>query len=133
MPYVSIVDDGPHGASGKAFRMSVEGEPRTVRVGNHFTSAHGRFKPGVRYRISFFVKLDNVVSHGNGGGVGAKVWHDCNTSFPRNRLTGTTDWIHQEYFFTAGPKSADSYSEFVLYLWNATGTVEFSDVRMEQL
>ena len=133
VPYVSIVDDGPPGASGKAFRMLVEGEPRTVRVGNHFTSAHGRFKPGVRYRISFFVKLDNVVSHGNGGGVGAKVWHDCNTWFPRNRLTGTTDWIHQEYFFTAGPKSADSYSEFVLYLWNATGSVEFSDVRMEQL
>ena len=133
VPYVSIIDGGPPGASGKAFRISVEGEPRTVRVGNHFSAAHGRFKPGVRYRISFFVKLDNVVSHGNGGGVGAKVWHDCNTWFPRNRLTGTTGWIHQEYFFTAGPKSADSYSEFVLYLWNATGTVEFSDVRLEAL
>ena len=133
IPYVSIVDDAPPGANGKALRMSVEGEPRTVRMEHHFTHSGKRFVPGAKYRISFFVKLANVVSRGKDGGVGVKVWHDCNAWFPKNRMTGTTGWIHQEFFFTAGPKSADFGSQFVVYLWNATGTVEYSDVRIEEI
>lgn len=131
VPFVSIVDGVPPGAHGRAFRMSVSGEPRTVRAENHFCPSGGRFEPGRKYRISFFVRLQGVESRGKGGGVGVRVWHDRNEWFPRNRMTGTTDWIHQEYFFTAGPKSADFTSQFVIYLWNATGTVEYADVRIE--
>ena len=130
VPFLSLVDDVPPGAHGKALRMTVEGEPRIVRVENVFARFNGKFEPGRRYRVSFFVRLTDVVSHGNGG-VGVRVWHDRNEWFPRNRITGTTGWIHQEYFFTAGDKSADSTSQFAIHLWNATGTVDWADFRLE--
>ena len=130
VPFLSLVDDVPPGAHGKALRMTVEGEPRIVRVENVFARFHGKFEPGRRYRVSFFVRLTDVVSHGNGG-VGVRVWHDRNEWFPRNRITGTTGWIHQEYFFTAGDKSADFTSQFAIHLWNATGTVDWADFRLE--
>ena len=130
VPFLSLVDDVPPGAHGKALRMTVEGEPRIVRVENVFSSFNGKYEPGRRYRVSFFVRLTDVVSHGNGG-VGVRVWHDRNEWFPRNRITGTTGWIHQEYFFTAGAKSADFDSQFAIHLWNATGTVDWADFRLE--
>ena len=129
-PCLSLVDDVPPGASGKALRMTVEGEPRIVRLENEFARFTGKFEPGRRYRVSFFVRLTDVVSHGNGG-VGCRVWHDRNEWFPRNRMTGTTGWIHQEFFFTAGDKSADFNSQFAIHLWNATGTVDWADLRIE--
>ena len=130
VPFLSLVDDVPPGARGKALRMTVEGEPRIVHVENVFSSFNGKYEPGRRYRVSFFVRLTDVVSHGNGG-VGVRVWHDRNEWFPRNRITGTTGWIHQEYFFTAGAKSADFDSQFAIHLWNATGTVDWADLRLE--
>lgn len=129
--FISISNDAPEGSHGMALKMSATGQPRTVRIENDFIKASGRFKPGREYRVSFFVRLSDVVSHGNGGGVGVRVWHDKNLWFPKNRLTGTTDWIHQEFRFTAGEKSADYQSQFMLYLWNATGQVEFADLRIE--
>ena len=129
-PCLSLVDDVPPGVRGKALRMTVEGEPRIVRLENDFARHNGAFEPGRRYRVSFFVRLTDVVSHGNGG-VGFRVWHDRNEWFPRNRMTGTTGWIHQEYFFTAGDKSADFTSQFAIHLWNATGTVDWADLRIE--
>ena len=110
--------------------MTVEGGPRIVRLENEFARFTGKFEPGRRYRVSFFVRLTDVVSHGNGG-VGCRVWHDRNEWFPRNRMTGTTGWIHQEFFFTAGDKSADFNSQFAIHLWNATGTVDWADLRIE--
>ena len=48
-------------------------------------------------------------------------------------MTGTTGWIHQEFFFTAGKESAKFDSQFTIYLWNATGAVEYADLRIEEV
>ena len=50
--------------------MTAEGEPRTVRLENVFADWNGRFEAWRRYRVSFFVRLADVVSHGKGGGAG---------------------------------------------------------------
>jgi hypothetical protein len=70
-------------------------------------------------------------SGGKGGGVGVRIWCDHNQWFPKNRLTGSTGWIHQEFYFTAGEKSANFDSQFTIYLWNATGSVDYADLRIE--
>ena len=134
VPHISFVDDVPAGAKGKAIRLTVEGKPKTVQISNHFLHTSGRFKAGQKYRISYFVKLDNVVSGGaKGGGVGVRIWCDHNTWYPKNWMTGTTGWVHQEFFFTAGEKSANFDSQFTIYLWSATGAVEYADLRIEEV
>ena len=131
VPHISFVDDVPPGAKGRAIRLSMEGSPKTVQISNHFLPTSGRYKAGMKYRISYFVRLHNVVSGGKGGGVGVRVWCDHNQWFPKNRLTGSTGWIHQEFYFTAGEKSANFDSQFTIYLWNATGSVDYADLRIE--
>ena len=39
-------------------------------------------------------------------------------------------WVEKGYF-TAGDKSADFNSQFAIHLWNATGTVDWADLRIE--
>jgi hypothetical protein len=131
VPHISFVDDVPPGAKGRAVRLSMEGKPKTVQISNHFLPTSGKYKAGVKYRISYFVRLNNVVSGGKGGGVGVRIWCDHNQWFPKNRLTGSTGWIHQEFYFTAGEKSANFDSQFTIYLWNATGSVDYADLRIE--
>ena len=60
-------------------------------------------KPATRYRLSFFVKLQDVKPLKAGGGVCANLYDDANRWFPaHNWLTGTMDWTFQSYEFTTG-------------------------------
>lgn len=131
VPYVSFSDDVPPGVKGRSVRLTSVDKPRRIQIGNHFEPVSGNFKPGVRYRISYFVRLHNVVPGAADGGVGIRTLCDHNTWFPKNRITGTTDWIHQEFFFTAGKKSSERLSQFTLYLWHSTGAVEYAGLRIE--
>ena len=131
VPHISFVDDVPSGVKGKAVRLEAKDKPMKVQISNHFIGQTGRYKAGVKYRISYFVRLNNVASGGKGGGVGIRIWCDHNQWFPKNRMIGTTGWIHQEFYFTAGEKSADFDSQFTIYLWNATGSVDYADLRIE--
>lgn len=131
VPYVSFSDETPPGVTGRSVRLASADKPRRIQIGNHFEPASGRFRPGVRYRISYFVRLHDVVPAEADGGVGIRIFCDHNSWFPKNRITGTTDWIHQEFFFTAGEGSSDYLSQFTLYLWHATGTVEYAGLRIE--
>ena len=97
-----------------------------------------RLKPNTRYRLSFFVKLDNVSPLKRGGGVVALVWDDDKSlRFPTpaaggGPLTGTTDWIAQSYEFTSGPNTNGSRKSYVdLCISGATGTIWVDDVRLE--
>ena len=97
-----------------------------------------KLKPGTRYRLSFFVKLDNVSPLKRGGGVIANVWDEKNLWFPSaadgGPLTGTTGWIAQSYEFTSGPKTNDGCKSYMGFLiWQATGTIWIDDVRLEEL
>jgi hypothetical protein len=96
-----------------------------------------RLKPNTRYRLSFFVKLDNVSPLKSGGGVVARVWDDDKgIRFPSpadgGPLAGTTDWIAQSFEFTSGPNTNGSRKSYVdLCISGATGTIWVDDVRLE--
>jgi len=130
-PCLSFVTDVPKGVKGKALRIT--GNGKVIGVGNHFVGRNGRLKPGARYRVSYFVRLTDVVPLKPRSGVCMRVWCDHNTFFPKNHMTGTTDWIHQSFEFTAGPKSADFESSYQIYLWNSSGTVDYADLRLEEI
>ena len=130
-PQISFHGDVPKGVKGKA--MKIVGNGKVIGVGNYFTHLNGRLKPGRRYRVSYFVRLTDVVPQKPRSGVCMRVWCDHNTFFPHNHMTGSTGWIHQSFEFTAGPKSQDFESSYQVYLWNSTGTVEYADLRLEDV
>ena len=130
---VSIVKTGLPEGIPAAMRIEVKDQAKTVGFTEHFQYSVGHLKPDQKYRISLFVKLENVVSRGKGGGFGMRVWDDKNVWFPERRITGTTDWIHQEYTFTAGPKCDQCGNTCTYYLWNATGTLWVAGARFEEV
>ena len=118
--------------------MSTEISPKTFwRI--YSTQVLGdRLKPSTRYRLSYFVKLDNVVTTRRRGGVTvALLYGNGNCSlFPKTRLSGTMPWVRQCFEFTT--PDADSINgkrphDIRLLMTEAYGTVWFSDVRLDDL
>jgi hypothetical protein len=98
----------------------------------------GRLKPGVRYRLSYLLKMKNVVQTGKGGGAGVRLWDDKNVwfpGFPEARPCGTTDgWIAQSFEFTSGLKTNVDVRSFINFgLRNASGEAEFDRIELLQL
>ena len=92
-------------------------------------------KPSTRYRLSYFLKLENVVSVGKRGGVYGNVYAGGNLWFPKfEGHKGTTDWMYQSFEFTTSPETGVKHKSYIsLRILNATGTAWFDDVRLEEL
>lgn len=96
-----------------------------------------KLKANTRYRISCCVKTENVKSAGSIGGACINIWDDKNVFFPSNHrwITGTNDWFVISGEFVSGPKTnihpVKSY--IMLWLQNATGTVWFDQLRLEEI
>ena len=95
-----------------------------------------RIKPSTRYRLSYFVKLDNVVTTKRRGGV-TVAFLNCGleeTLYPKTRLHGTTPWIRQCFeFATSTEVGKEKPPDMRLLMTEAYGTVYFSDVRLDEL
>ncbi len=92
-------------------------------------------KPDTKYRLSFYVKLQDVRPIKARGGVCANIWDDANRWFPaHNYLTGTLDWTFQSYELTTGKDTNKKVKSYLnLRILNAAGTAWFDDVRLEEL
>ena len=103
--------------------------------GTYSLKGASRLQTGRRYRLSFFMKLKDVRAYQFGGGACVLVMHggdDTAHTFPY--LTGSSDWIHQEFTFTARPEKSDDAPEFVrARLTNASGEVWFDGFRLEEV
>ena len=118
----------------------VASEPTAVRIDLQGGKGVPALKPNTRYRLSYFIKTENVeprkMSWGGSGGVSVNIWDDHNAWYPsRNFFTGTMGWIFQSFEFTSGPNTNDekNRSYLLLHLLEATGTVWFDDVRLEEI
>jgi len=135
-PYVSFVKDAPEGISG-SLRVKVDATDRNriIRAIQYFGWSGGELKSGHRYRVSYFVKLDNVTpGKSRDAGVGINVSNAPQNLFlPLNRLSGTTGWIHQQHEFTASPGSEKLSSRVIFDFWDATGTAWFTGIRVEDV
>jgi hypothetical protein len=120
---VKIVIDDPKG--GGIYRMLNKGAQR--------------LKPNTRYRLSYFVRFENVVPSKKGGGVYSNVWTEGQNWHPVHPFghTGSADWIYQEQEFVSreekGLHGGYDNCSISLCLLNAVGTVWFDDVRLEEI
>ncbi|MHB9139644.1 MAG: carbohydrate-binding family 9-like protein, partial [Victivallaceae bacterium] len=92
-----------------------------------------QMKPNTRYRVSCYVKTENIKPLGNFvGGVCIRVFSDKNHFFPANWYTGTMPWEKCSVEFTSGPKSniINEKSYLCLNIINADGTAWFDDVKI---
>ena len=120
---VKIVADGPKGGG----------------ISQMLNAGAQRLKPNTRYRLSYFVRYENVVPAKKGGGVYSNVWTEGQNWYPLNHCghTGTADWIYQEQVFTSRPEKGEhggyDACSLSLCLRDATGTAWFDDVRLEEV
>ena len=85
-------------------------------------------EPDTRYRLSFFLKTENVRKVKKGGGACANVWTGRNIWLPKNNwFTGTSGWTRHEYVFRTArdARAKGSYLRFALQ--EAEGAATFAD------
>ena len=113
----------------------------TAAVQQYLQGQHGTppLKPNTRYRLSYFVRYENVVPAKKGGGVYSNVWTEGQNWYPVNHCghTGTAGWIYQEQTFVSRPEKGEyggyDACSLSLCLRDATGTAWFDDVLLEEL
>ena len=95
----------------------------------------GTMKPNTRYRLSYFVKLGDIVQTRRRGGVTmVSVGSECKF-LPEKRLHGTTPWIRQAFEFKTGEKLAEKGIPPCVrpLITEAYGTVWFDDIRLDEM
>ena len=99
-----------------------------------FTKEPHVLKPKTTYRVSFFLKMKDVQPRSRNGGVYFEMTDGAGGSkvFPKGRLVGTTDWIHQTFTFKTGAKIGKS-PLLCLRTISATGDVWYRDVLVEEV
>lgn len=96
-----------------------------------------KVKPDTRYRLSFFLKTENVVPRPKAGLNGAGVYVAsgkilfAGASGRWKMCTGTNDWKKYETTFKTGPDMKKA--SFYLNLNYSTGTVWYDDVVLEEI
>lgn len=89
-------------------------------------------KPNTKYRISYFIKLEDVQLKGKFSGAVLNICAKGNMWFPSRWLSGTIPWTYQEGTFTTKPTLGKG-SYLLLYLMNASGKVWFDRVELVEL
>ncbi|MBR2373206.1 MAG: hypothetical protein IKA87_03140, partial [Lentisphaeria bacterium] len=102
-------------------------------IGQYIT---GKLKPNTTYRVSFKIKMQNVVKMRNSAsGVCLNIWDDANRWFPKGRwLTGTMDWTYMSFLHKTSAKVDKAKNSYVhLRMMGCTGTVWVDDISIEEV
>ena len=88
-----------------------------------------KLEKGRTYRLSYFVKGENIVPYGKAEGAGLCLWEGerLYSKHPLPLLTGTFDWIHLSRVFTA--REENVHLEF--RICESTGTMWLDEVCLE--
>lgn len=132
-----IVEENPF--VGKGCVKVVATDPKGANIYQMLNAGDQRLKPLTKYRISYFLRYENVVPSKKGGGVYSNVWTEGQNWYPLNHCghTGSAGWIYQEHVFTSreerGEYGGYDACSISLGLRDATGTAWFDDVRLEEV
>lgn len=121
-------------------------KPVTITVDNTMTNKPFRrvkfrlsdLKQGHRYRLSLFIKGEDIVPLASRGGAQGIVWADESIdegrSYPRSGATGTFDWMHFEGEYTVPEKRLKEFKpEVHVRMFRATGTAHFDGLLVEEV
>ncbi|NCB07279.1 MAG: hypothetical protein EOM73_03850 [Bacteroidia bacterium] len=93
-----------------------------------------KLKPNTRYRITFYVKLENVKPYGASGGVISTCFDQVNRWYPAGPLTGTMPWTKQCNEIVTGPETNRKYpSYFNVTLRGASGKAWVDNIRIYEI
>ena len=93
-----------------------------------------RMKRSTRYRLSFFLKLENVRIVRRDSGFSLCLHDNMDRAFPMPFVTGSTDWFHISAEFTSKKNTNVFGPAFVRpRLTNCTGTAWFDGIRIEEI
>ncbi len=107
---------------------------RQQQVQNGTGSDSPSAQAGKKYRLTFFMKLDNVVPLSKGGGAGIQIWNSSkNFWFPSKFISGTMPWTMYSCEFQSLPGSNPKTTLFKCDLFGATGTAWFDGLRLEAI
>ncbi len=102
-------------------------------IGQYIT---GKLKSNTKYRISFKVKLENVVQMSkSASGFCVNIWDDANRWFPKGRwLAGTMDWTYLSFIHKTSAKAGNAKVSYIhARLMNCTGTAWVDDISIEEI
>lgn len=92
-----------------------------------------KIKPNQRYRISYYLRLENVVPMSAEGGVTMNIWNTKNLWLPANKFVGSIPWFKQSFEFTSAPDTVPKVTYIKPMLIHCHGTVWFDGVTLEEL
>ena len=90
-------------------------------------------KPNTKYRLSFYMKTKDVIPLKGGGGCVRLSMLDEVSFHPRQRIIGTRDWFRQTFDIVTPAKMKGVITYVAPSIIEATGTVWFDDVRLEEI
>ncbi len=124
LPENAAIDRDIFVNTGASLRLNTDKEPV-------FVQRTLNLKPDTTYRLSGFVRLDNITALSKGGGVCFNISDGAKQQwFPAGRfLTGTIPWTYMEYEFTT-PKEIVKTTYLRLRILNVSGTAWFDKVRL---
>ncbi len=118
----------------KSIKLSFNGDSQNKKPRLNLGQTLHQLKPGKKYRLSYYVKLENVVPLSRGGGACVQIWNTTkNFWFPGTFLSGTMPWTLQTFEFQSLPNSVAKTTLLNCNLFNATGTAWFDGIRLEEL
>ena len=115
---------------GKSIKLQNKGDESLA-----LTQGLPALKPNTKYKLTFFVKIDDIKPVSPRGGVRVNIWDDKNCWFPDNSLTGTMPWTRLGFEFTTGPKTNDgkNNSYLKLLILKAEGSAWFEDIKLREI
>ena len=99
----------------------------------YFTQYLSQLKPNTEYELSCLVKYKNIKRNAksSNGGFSINVNVEKNAWFPKNSLSGTSNWTRLKYRFKTTDKTNNPHRAYMrFYLNGATGTVWIDDVKI---
>ena len=90
-------------------------------------------KPDTKYRLSFYMKTEDVIPSKSGGGCVRLTVLGEVRFYPGQQIIGTRDWFRQTFDIVTPAKPKESITYVAPSLINASGTVWFDDVRLEEI
>jgi len=99
---------------------------------HHVAQKFTGLKPNTSYRLSFFLRLQNLED----GELGAGSWlviGKNQMAFPRTRLTGTLPWHQLVYDFTTQPDvTPETPCSIAIWIWQQAGDLWIDHVQIKE-
>ena len=123
----------------------VKFKPTTITVGKNEADKPFKavkfaadIKPGKWYRVSYFVKGEDIKPNAKRGGAQAVVWQseaiDKGKTYPATGFDGSFDWVHHSSEFRIPKRVPEDFKpEVDVRIIHATGTAHFDGLIVEEI